>query len=366
MWQAEIELRQDVKKLLDTRRTYRRGRRNRKTRYRRVRFLNRVGNYRKVSKWLPPSVNQKVQHNINWINRIYSLLPKTQLMIEVGKFDMAKMQNPEIKGVAYQQGDVYGYENVKYYCLDRDRYTCQVCGKHGHGIKLKIHHIIYRHLGGTNRASNLLTVCSECHTQTAHKQGGKLYELMKRKVTKSESYQGTTFMNILRQRLFIAFPSEKYSGRCFTYGYKTVIARNQLGLSKSHFNDAVAITGSQAIKEQLKQVIIFKQFRKKKRSLHEATARKGRKQKNSTSKRNKKNTKSIKDFQLNDKVQLANGFCGFITGFTELSAYVQDIFGNYLQLSEKYKQNSLSKLVKINSNNNWQQQTIKMTEYHFR
>ena len=43
-FQGEVELRQDVKKLIDTRRTYRRSRRNRNTRYRKPRFLNRIRN----------------------------------------------------------------------------------------------------------------------------------------------------------------------------------------------------------------------------------------------------------------------------------------------------------------------------------
>lgn len=38
---GEIELRQDVSSLITTRKTYRRSRRNRKTRYRKARFLNR-------------------------------------------------------------------------------------------------------------------------------------------------------------------------------------------------------------------------------------------------------------------------------------------------------------------------------------
>ena len=51
---GEIELRQDVKKLLDTRRTYRRSRRNRKTRYREPRFQNRT----RPEGWLPPSIQK--------------------------------------------------------------------------------------------------------------------------------------------------------------------------------------------------------------------------------------------------------------------------------------------------------------------
>ena len=41
LYKAEIELRSDIKSNLDTKRIYRRSRRNRKTRYRKPRFLNR-------------------------------------------------------------------------------------------------------------------------------------------------------------------------------------------------------------------------------------------------------------------------------------------------------------------------------------
>lgn len=45
---GEIELRQDVKSLLETRKVYRKSRRQRKTRYRKPRFLNRVSSKKKV------------------------------------------------------------------------------------------------------------------------------------------------------------------------------------------------------------------------------------------------------------------------------------------------------------------------------
>ena len=98
-------------------------------------------------------------------------------------------------------------------------------------------------------------------------------------------------MNILRHRLWRAFPYAK-----FQYGAQTTLQRANLGLDKSHFNDAVTISGIQKIAEKPTSVIMFKQFRKKKRSLHEATARKGRKEPNHTSKRNAKNTKFAKVF----------------------------------------------------------------------
>ena len=120
---GEIELRQDVHSLLMTRAQYRRGRRFRKTRYRKARFLNR----RKSGGWLPPSVQAKLEANFAWIDKFCSLVPNPKLRIEVGKFDTAKMITPEIQGVDYQHGQTYGYYDVRYFVFARDEYTCQVC-----------------------------------------------------------------------------------------------------------------------------------------------------------------------------------------------------------------------------------------------
>lgn len=354
LFQGEVELRQDVKSLLDTRRSYRRGRRSRKTRYRKARFLNRVA--KKKDNWLPPSVASKVNHNINWINRFLMVLPAVTLHIEVGKFDIQKMKAPTITGLGYQQGDLYGYQTVKQFVLARDNYTCQVCKQKGG--KLKIHHIIYRSLGGTNTVDNLITVCAKCHTAKNHR-NGQLAAWCKAKKKVAQSYQGATFMNILRRRLFAAFPQAQ-----FQYGAWTTLQRAGLKLSKSHYNDAVAISGIQKINTKPTSIVMFKQFRKKKRSLHEATARKGRKTPNVTSKRNAKNTKYAKGFWLNDYVKIKNSHRkGYISGFSNSTCYIKDIFGNYLTVSPKYKQVSLSKLIRITHNNNWNKQEINEKDY---
>ena len=101
--------------------------------------------------------------------------------------------------------------------------------------------------------------------------------------------------------------------------------------------------------------MFIKQFRKKKRSLHEAIPRKGRKTKNTTAKRNSKNTKSSKGFFLNDLVEFENQR-GYISGFSgKATCYLQDINGKYITKKDKnYKQVNLSECRLINHNNNWQ------------
>ena len=344
---GEVELRQDVKSLIDTRRIYRRSRRNRKTRYRKVRFQNR----KKKEHWLPPSIEAKIRANFWWVDKFMEVLPKPKLRIEVGKFDPAKMINPEIEGKEYQHGTMYGYdEDVKAYVLERDGYECQVC--HKKNVPLVVHHLVYRSKGGTNRPDNLITVCKDCHTAENHEQGGILWRWMIQH-KKVKQYKAPTFMSILRKVTFAEYPEAE-----ITYGSITKPKRKELNLPKTHYNDAIAITGIENIKFNPKEYFYLKQFRKKKRSLHEATIRKGRKEPNRTQKRNSKNTKRVSGWYLNDRISFL-GQIGWISGFSQKSAYIQDIEGNYLRIPGKtYTQIPLNSLQRKNHSNTWQYQII--------
>jgi len=326
---GEIELRQDIKENLTVRRTFRRNRRNRKTRYRKARFLNRTASKKKG--WLPPSIEGRIQNTFNWIDKICSLLPKYKLTIEVGKFDVQKILNPNISSKEYQQGQAQGYYDVRHFVFARDNYTCQICRKQG-GILVQ-HHIIQRKNGGSDRADNLITLHDICH-KDLHMGKAKLIK------NKPNQYKEPPFMNSLRIRIFSKYPAAK-----ITYGSITKPKRKGLGLEKTHYNDAIAISDIKEIKENDNEYLKIVQFRKKKRSLHESIPRKGRKTKNTAQKRNSKNTKAIGKWYLNDKV-LYNGQMGYITGFTGKTAcYIKDIFGKYITPKGKsYKQVNLKEL----------------------
>lgn len=166
---------------------------------------------------------------------------------------------------------------------------------------------------------------------------------------KVKTYKEATFMNTIRQRIF-----SKYPNASITYGSVTTPKRKELGLEKTHYNDAIAISGIESIGHNVDKTFKIKQFRKKKRSLHEATARRGRKTPNKTQKRNSKNTKYQNGFYLNDKVRLF-GKVGFISGFTSGGYYVKDIENSYITIPDKtYKQISFKHLEFICHNNNWQ------------
>ena len=97
---------------------------------------------------------------------------------------------------------------------------------------------------------------------------------MKKKV---KQYKEPPFMNSIRRRIFI-----KYPNAFITYGSETSPRRKELELDKTHYNDAITISGIKEINQNNSEWLEIKQFRKKKRSLHEAIARKGRKEPNRT------------------------------------------------------------------------------------
>lgn len=117
LFEAVVTLRNDIVDLLSSRRELRRSRRNRKTRYRKIRFNNRVKS--KKAGWLAPSVNHKVESHLTMIAKVHKILPISKIIVEVASFDIQKIKNPEISGVEYQQGEQMGWTNVREYVLFR-------------------------------------------------------------------------------------------------------------------------------------------------------------------------------------------------------------------------------------------------------
>ena len=221
--------------------TYRITRRNRKTRYRKKRFSNR-----KVARpkgWLAPSIRHKKDIHIAQVQKYMNVFPITSIVFEMGEFDTQKLKAIEEGrhapvGIEYQQGEQYGFDDVRNAVFTRDNYRC-VC--YGRGIKegaiLHTHHLIYHSLGGTNRMGNLVTVCERCHTPANHQKDALLWELMKKYRVKD--FKGATFMTAVRWQMYdelrAMFPDTEIH---LTYGSRTKEARRLLGIKKSHINDA--------------------------------------------------------------------------------------------------------------------------------
>ncbi len=149
LWGAELEHRgYQIKDALLSRRQLRHSRRNRKTRYRKPRFYNR----KRKENWLPPSLEHRILTTETWVKRLKRYAPISEFWIEKIKFDMQQIQNPEISGIEYQQGELQGYQ-VREYLLEKWVRECSYCGKKE--VPLQIEHIHPKSRGGSNRVSNL-------------------------------------------------------------------------------------------------------------------------------------------------------------------------------------------------------------------
>ena len=124
VWGAELTHRgQAIKASLESRRSLRRSRRNRKTRYRQARFLNR----KRPEGWLAPSLQHRVETTLTWVNKLIKFVPIGSISQELVKFDLQQLENPEISGIEYQQGLLQGYE-VRQYLLEKWQRKCAYCG----------------------------------------------------------------------------------------------------------------------------------------------------------------------------------------------------------------------------------------------
>lgn len=303
LFAAELMPRNDVVNLLSTRREFRRSRRNRTTRYRQPRFNNRV--HSKHKGWLAPSVEVKIWNHIQGINLATKILPISKIIVETGEFDIQAIKAMEAglplpKGTDYQQGELYGEYNVRQYVLHRDDYRCRVCGAHGKGVKLHVHHLDSRKTG-SEAPSNKITLCVKCHT--AYHKG----QISLAGIKKGRNYRDAAFMGIMRktlmERLKDVFSDIEVAE---TKGFITKYHREKNSIQKSHTNDARCISGNISV-TPCNEFFLLKSVRSHNRQIHKATINKGGKRKLNQS------PKYVFGYQLFDKVRYKNKDC-FVFG----------------------------------------------------
>ncbi len=323
LYQSEVTLRDDIKTKMDGRRGLRRNRRQRKTRYRKPRFLNRANSTKKDR--LPPSVRHKVQAHVNEIEFCKKILPLSKLVLETGKFDTQLMEKPWLQKYkwAYQKGINYSFANARAHALDRDNYTCQCCGKNH--VRLEVHHIIFRSLGGSDELDNLITLCEKCHSAI---HDGKITLNLKGK--RKRNLRHATQMSIIRSQLLKIYPDV-----IETFGFVTKENRNNLDVPKEHYIDACVIASGGKSFEQSNW--LFKKRRVAKQNRQLCKGVRGEK---------KLPTGKIFGFKRFDKVRYLNEIC-FIKGRRSSGAFVlMDIDNNSIDFRDRGgKQNPSYKLL---------------------
>jgi 5-methylcytosine-specific restriction endonuclease McrA len=239
IWVAELTHRgQTIKAALESRRSLRRGRRNRHTRYRPARFLNRT----RPSCWLPPSLQHRVETTLNWVNKLSRIAPIQSIFQELVRFDLQQMENPEISGIEYQQGELAGYE-VREYLLNKWGRKCAYCGVEN--TPLQVEHIQPKAKGGTNRISNLCLACEPCNikkgTQDIQVFLKKKPDVLKRVLDRAKRpLKDAAAVNSTRWALFDRLKETELEIVTGSGGL-TKFNRTRLQLPKTHFFDAACV-----------------------------------------------------------------------------------------------------------------------------
>ncbi|MEG4837003.1 RNA-guided endonuclease IscB [Microcoleus sp. B9-D4] len=242
---------QQIKDALESRRSLRRGRRNRKLRYRKPRFLNRT----RKQGWLPPSLESRIANIETWVRRIKKLCPIAAISQELVRFDLQQIQNPEVSGVEYQRGELFGFE-VKEYLLTKWGRKCVYC--HTENVPLEIEHILAKSKGGSNRVSNLTLACRKCNEAKGNKPIEQFLsrkpDLLKKILSQAKSpLKDATAVNATRWELYRRLQSTGLPLEVGTGG-RTKFNRKTRGIEKHHWTDAACVGASTPERLLLKDV----------------------------------------------------------------------------------------------------------------
>ena len=155
------------------------------------------------------------------------------------------MQNPEISGTEYQQGELAGYE-IREYLLEKFNRKCAYCGVTD--TRLEIEHVQPNSKGGSDRVSNLAIACKPCNQAKGNQDikeflSGKP-DVLKRVLAQiKKPLADTAAVNATRWLLFEKLKATGLPVETGTGG-QTKFNRTRLGLSKHHWTDAVAVGDS--------------------------------------------------------------------------------------------------------------------------
>lgn len=197
----------DVVRLLTLRREYRRFRRYRIVRHRKCRNRNR-------KQMVPfPSIRQKKEAVCRVLADLAKIAPISGVDVELVS---AGVRNPALPG-----------NGVREKVLNRDG-ACILCGS---VKKLRRHHLVPRSKGGSDTPMNQVALCEECH-QKLHAGEASLDRKGRTFAWAAHAVLGKAYLLTLLSRFGEVRTCE---------GWRTKEWRENLGLAKSHANDAAAL-----------------------------------------------------------------------------------------------------------------------------
>jgi 5-methylcytosine-specific restriction endonuclease McrA len=223
---------EQVHQALRKRAGYRRRRRSANLRHRPPRFENRG----RESGWLPPSLRSRIGNVLTWACRYARWTPLSRIEIERVKFDPALLQHPEITGILYQRGELFGWE-IRSYLLEKFGRRCVYCGRGE--TAFEIDHVVPRSRGGTERVNNLVLSCHDCNRakgdQTAAEFGHPQVAVQAQLPLRDAAAVNATRFALVEALGVLGLPIGSWSGG------RTRWNRDRFGLEKAHCLDALCV-----------------------------------------------------------------------------------------------------------------------------
>jgi hypothetical protein len=240
---------EQVHQALEQRAGYRRRRRSANLRYRAPRFLNR----RRKAGWLSPSLASRIGNVLTWGRRLLRWVPVSRIEVEWVKFDLQLLHNPEIIGVSYQRGELFGWE-IRSYLLEKFGRRCVYCGRTQTAFELD--HVLPQSRGGSNRVSNLVLSCHSCNqakgNRTAAEFGFPQVEQQARKPLKDASAVNATRFALVKRLRELGLPMGAWSGG------RTRWNRDRFGIEKDHCLDALCVGELAGVQAGKRLVLLIK------------------------------------------------------------------------------------------------------------
>ena len=236
---AEIAHRgQAIRKHMIQRAMFRRRRRTANLRYRAPRFDNRT----RRQGWLPPSLQSRVDNVSSWLNRYRKLAPIGSICVESVRFDMQALENPDIEGLEYQRGTLFGAELWEYLLAKWAR-RCAYCDEEG--IPLEAEHIVPKARGGSDRVSNLTLTCRKCNQRKGSQPVQVFLADDPSRLSRILSHtkkplSGAAAVNVTRKAINRVLYATGLEVQCSSGG-RTKLNRTQLGIPKTHALDAACV-----------------------------------------------------------------------------------------------------------------------------
>ena len=235
---AEIHHRKDIKKRVEQRRNYRRFRRSNK-RHRQARFNNRSSSRRKDR--VVPSIKSRKDEILRVINYLRKSIYVDEIYCEDVAFDIRVLTDDyKSYGWQYQKSNRLD-ENIRKAVVLRDKCRCKLCG--ASGIRLEVHHITPRRENGINTLSNLITLCSDCHSRITGSEDE--YKNLLYSLIDGSNPSLKPAMHVMQGKSYLYDRLSKIADLSLTTGGDTSNRRIDWNIPKTHSNDAVCITDSE-------------------------------------------------------------------------------------------------------------------------